>query len=246
MNEVQEVEVNSSEQRIAKLEEAHAKFSHWDNCRRGPEGPRGHQGEQGPQGPSADPTQVANIAAEIVKKSYKFESQISKVENLVAKFEQLLKNLAFEVTAVKASLQWAVIEELKRSRVIDAEGNAILIQGPKGDTGAESTIAGPSGKDGMDGKIGPAGRDAKIQIGSVVSGETASASLREEDGVQILDLVLPRGEKGETGATGASIVGPKGDKGDSIEGPQGVPGAAGLDRHAVAQVVLGMKVRGTI
>jgi hypothetical protein len=50
------------------------------------------------------------------------------------------------------------------------------------------SVTGPAGKDGVDGK------SAKISIGSVSVGGTASVSLREEGGVQILDFVLPRGE----------------------------------------------------
>lgn len=61
-----------------------------------------------------------------------------------------------------------------------------------------------------------------LQIGTVTSGDTASAEIVNGR----LNLVLPRGEKGATGATGAAgatgAKGDKGDKGDKGEtGPQG-------------------------
>ena len=73
-----------------------------------------------------------------------------------------------------------------------------------------------------------------LTIGTVTSGDTASASI--ENGK--LNLVLPRGEKGATGATGAKgetgATGAKGDKGDKgdtgatgAKGEKGDPGAAG-------------------
>lgn len=63
---------------------------------------------------------------------------------------------------------------------------------------------------------------ADIQIGTVTSGDTASAEIVNGR----LNLVLPRGEKGATGATGAAgATGAKGDKGD--KGDTGAAGAAG-------------------
>src|SRR6266566_8100353 len=90
-------------------------------------------------------------------------------------------------------------------------------RGPKGDRGEDSTIPGPPGPPGEDSTIpgppgppgqstvGPAGkngRDVKIAVGSVSVGETASVSLREKDGMQFLDFVLPRGEQGPQGVAG--------------------------------------------
>src|SRR5205814_8888322 len=67
------------------------------------------QGEPGVAGPSADPRQVAEIAAEIVKKAQ------------IAKFQTLLNELEAEIGAVKAALRWTIIEELKLSGFVDAE-----------------------------------------------------------------------------------------------------------------------------
>src|SRR5205085_753454 len=57
---------------------------------------------------------------------------------------------------------------------------------------------------------GPPGRDAKqLSLGSVTTGDEASATLNEVDGVQVLTLVLPRGERGAD----SNSVGPRGEAG---------------------------------
>lgn len=50
--------------------------------------------------------------------------------------------------------------------------------------------------------LGPTGPANTLDIGSVVSGEEAGASISGEAPNQTLNLILPRGEKGDTGATG--------------------------------------------
>lgn len=59
-----------------------------------------------------------------------------------------------------------------------------------------------------------------IQIGNVVTGTDASASVSKNNGITTLDLVLPSsgttGPTGETGATGP--IGPTGAKGDTGDG----------------------------
>ncbi len=147
--------------------------------------------------------------------------------------------------AAETNLSQAVISELLRSGVIGEDGKAILVPGP---AGADSqvpgpkgdSIVGPTGRDAVDGKPG---RDAKIALGSVVAGEEASVILREDNGVQVLDFVLPRGERGEAGATGASVVGPKGDSIVGPEGQQGIPGA-GFSKDQGVSLIEDMKRRG--
>ncbi len=81
-------------------------------------------------------------------------------------------------------------------------------QGSKGDTGAT-------------GATGPAN---VLTIGSVTSGNVASATITGEAPNQVLNLVLEKGDKGETGEKGATgDTGPKGEQG--IQGPKGNPGA---------------------
>ena len=108
-------------------------------------------------------------------------------------------------------------------------------QGKKGDTGAtgatgatgpqgEQGVQGETGATGATGPQGPAGPANVLTIGSVTSGNVASATITGEAPNQVLNLVLEKGDKGETGATGATgDTGPQGEQG--IQGPQGNPGA---------------------
>mgnify|MGYP004468676513 CR=1 FL=1 len=69
---------------------------------------------------------------------------------------------------------------------------------------------------------GGSGSTTDLTIGTVTSGDTASASITNGK----LNLVLPRGATGATGAQGAT--GPQGPKGDTgAQGPAGKDGAAG-------------------
>ena len=108
-------------------------------------------------------------------------------------------------------------------------------QGKKGDTGAtgatgatgpqgEQGVQGETGATGATGPQGPAGPANVLTIGTVTSGNVASATITGEAPNQVLNLVLEKGDKGETGATGATgDTGPQGEQG--IQGPQGDPGA---------------------
>ena len=68
-----------------------------------------------------------------------------------------------------------------------------------------------------------------LSIGSVSSGTTASATITGTAPNQILNLVLPKGDKGDTGEKGdkgeQGIQGDKGDKGE--KGDQGIQGEKG-------------------
>lgn len=94
-----------------------------------------------------------------------------------------------------------------------------------------------------DGKDGPAN---VLAIGTVQGGDTAAASITGSSPSQVLNLVLPKGDKGDKGDPGPQgeegpagaqgdqgpkgdkgDVGPKGDKGDT--GDQGMPGTDGAD-----------------
>jgi hypothetical protein len=216
------------EERVSSLEKYLEDLSLHRDSRRGLEGPRGPQGEPGIGIPGP-----AGKDADIKKVIYAAE------EEMHAVLEQVIANLP-------ETILW----ELQLRGVVDHAGRAILLPGPAGRDGApgaDSQVAGPPGRDGADGKsiVGPPGRDAKIQVGSVSSGEVASVSLREEDGVQILDIVLPRGERGETGPAGrdgadSQVPGPIGP-----EGLQGIPGK-GVDKQAVVDIVLDLKRRQSI
>lgn len=92
---------------------------------------------------------------------------------------------------------------------------------PKGDNGA-------TGPHGIQGPAGPAN---VLTIGSVTSGEVASATITGESPNQTLNLVLEKGDKGDTGPTGSQ--GPQGVQGEQGPqgqiGPQGEQGPAGKD-----------------
>lgn len=84
--------------------------------------------------------------------------------------------------------------------------------GEKGDTGSQGPqgIQGMQGEKGEKGDTGPANT---ISIGTVSSGTEASATIIGNAPNQILNLVLPKGDKGDTGAIGPQ--GPKGDTGST-------------------------------
>lgn len=89
-----------------------------------------------------------------------------------------------------------------------------LVEGIKGDSayqiavqngfeGSEKDwLASLKGKDGNQGIQGEKGKSNILTIGTVEKGEEASASITGETPNQILNLVLPKGNKGEKGDTG--------------------------------------------
>ena len=98
-------------------------------------------------------------------------------------------------------------------------------RGPQGPAGPEGPAGppgpqGPAGGDGVDGINGIDGQDGAdgitpvLSIGTVVEGETASATLTGTTEQPVINLVLPRGPKGDVGEQG-------------IQGPQGPQGPAG-------------------
>ena len=76
----------------------------------------------------------------------------------------------------------------------------------QGATGA----TGPAGPTGATGATGPAGPANTLDIGTVTSGTTPSATITGTSPNQTLNLVLAKGDKGETGigmpATGTPII----------------------------------------
>src|SRR5258708_40012869 len=139
MTEVAEKTVQVSlEQRVAELEskldyisKRHDEFETVHVSRRGVAGPVGPTGATGSTGAPANPTEVATLAAEIVKRAFRYDTQTTK-------FETLLNNLEAEIVAVKAALRWSIIEELKESGFVDAEGRAV--PGPQGPVGQQGPV----------------------------------------------------------------------------------------------------------
>jgi len=188
--------------RVEKFERLHADFQHWNNSRRGVEGGRGETGAPGRNGkdseipgPQGTPGKDADVS-----------------EVIAAAKQQMQSDFA----TLQAGLAGAIVAELKRSGVVDANGKAILVAGPAGRDGVngqDSAVVGPAGAS-ITGPAGTNGRDAVVKIGSVSAGDQAAASIRVVDGVSYLDIVLPRGERGQAGAD------------STVPGPQGVPGSA--------------------
>ena len=81
-------------------------------------------------------------------------------------------------------------------------------QGPKGDTGEQGPKGdtGPQGPRGVQGVQGNPGPSNVLTIGTVQSGDSASASITGTSPNQVLNLTLPKGEKGDKGDSGVDIV----------------------------------------
>lgn len=76
------------------------------------------------------------------------------------------------------------------------------------------------------GEKGENGPSNVLTIGSVTSGATASATITGESPNQVLNLVLPKGDKGDTGAQGE----------DGIPGTSGQDGADGVSPNISVKV----------
>ena len=114
------------------------------------------------------------------------------------------------------------------------------IQGPRGYTGLTGDRGpegpegeqGPQGVPGLTGEKGEPGESNSLTIGTVTTGEIASATITGTSPNQILNLVIAEGPKGETGEQGLDgLPGEKGETGSQgepgPEGPQGVQGPEG-------------------
>lgn len=96
------------------------------------------------------------------------------------------------------------------------------LQGLKGEKGEQGDI-GPQGIQGLQGERGEKGEQGErgeqgqtgpantLTIGSVTKGDDASATITGESPNQVINLVLPKGEKGDQGEQG--IQGPQGEQG---------------------------------
>ena len=110
-----------------------------------------------------------------------------------------------------------ILEELKDVELeqihIDGLSNIPLIKGDKGDIG----------------DTGPANILTIGTVQTAETGEEASAEIIGDSPNQVLNLILPKGDKGEQGEIGPE--GPKGDQGiqgiQGEQGPQGIQGEKG-------------------
>ena len=104
--------------------------------------------------------------------------------------------------------------------------------GPSGQQGFPGE-RGPAGPRGEPGPAGPMGAMPTVEIGRVITGETAQVTACETETGVALDFVIPAGSQGAAGRTGAKgdtgERGPQGEKGEpGPTGPQGIQGEVGL------------------
>ena len=90
---------------------------------------------------------------------------------------------------------------------IQGEQGPVGPQGPKGDTGekgdkGDTGEQGPQGIQGPKGEKGDIGLSNTLTIGVVSKGDEASANITGDSPNQILNLVLPKGDKGDQGPKG--------------------------------------------
>ena len=104
--------------------------------------------------------------------------------------------------------------------------------GPSGQQGFPGE-RGPAGPRGEPGPAGPMGAMPTVEIGRVITGETAQVTACETETGVALDFIIPAGSQGAAGRTGAKgdtgERGPQGEKGEpGPTGPQGIQGEVGL------------------
>lgn len=143
-----------------------------------------------------------------------------------------------EITEVTGQSEAEIVDVTQTSQhfeVVEISSGAVLIPGPKGDTG-EQGLAGPAGPKGDTGDIGPAGpQGLPGQDGNEgpqgpqgpqgLKGDTGNTGPTGPQGIQ--GLTGPVGPQGETGPAGP--IGPQGPKGDTgAAGPQGTIGPQGI------------------
>lgn len=98
-------------------------------------------------------------------------------------------------------------------------------QGPQGATGPKGE-QGPIGPKGEKGDTGEPGPSNVLSIGTVEKGEEAEVTIEGESPNQVLNFILPKGDKGERGEQG--IQGIQGEQGvQGIQGPRGFQGEVG-------------------
>lgn len=127
------------------------------------------------------------------------EEELGAVNKILAEVESKIT----EVTEKEEDLTALIADVQNKLENGDFKGE----KGDKGDTGPANTIT----------------------IGTVTKGKVASASMTGESPNQVLNLVLPKGDKGDQGEKGdkgeKGEPGDKGDKGDT--GAQGIQGEKG-------------------
>lgn len=174
----------------------------------GERGPQGPDGLQGPKGDPGDPFKIHKVYSSVDEMNADFEGTDVSVGQFVIISTGDVNDEDNARIYCKTDAEYAFITDLS-----GAQG----IQGPKGDPGDK----GEKGDKGDIGPMGPRGREGEpaeqttIEIGNVVSGQTASVTNSGDTINMILDFVIPKGEVGATGPQGPEgIQGAKGDTGE--------------------------------
>ena len=118
--------------------------------------------------------------------------------------------------------------------------------GPSGQQGFPGE-RGPAGPRGEPGPAGPMGAMPTVEIGRVITGETAQVTACETETGVALDFIIPAGSQGAAGRTGAKgdtgERGPQGEKGEpgaqGLQGEPGPTGPQGIQGEAGAQGEMG-------
>ena len=162
-------------------------------------------------------------------KKYELERQLNEAkrqsneadrENYINELKQRVLNNEFDGAGISS------IEKTGTSGLVDTYTITY-------DDGRTETFNVTNGEKGDTGNTGPSNI---LSIGTVTSGENASATITGSSPSQILNLVLPKGEKGDKGDKGA-----QGDKGE--QGIQGIQGIQGND-GAAATIQVGTVTTG--
>lgn len=157
-------------------------------------GPQGIQGIQGPQGPQGEKGEIGNGIESITifdKLQYGNVYSINFTDGTQKLIE--IKDGATYIPTVDSdgNLSFENTQKLPNPPTVNIMGP----QGPQGEQG----IQGPQGERGDKGDTGPANQ---LSIGSVISGNIASATITGDAPNQVLNLVLPKGDTGEQGPAG--------------------------------------------
>ena len=142
----------------------------------GPQGPKGETGARGPQGERGIQGETGPAGPRGAKGD---------------------KGDAFTYSDFTA----AQLAALKGDKGDTGDKGDIGPTGPKGPQGPQGE-QGEQGPQGATGPQGPAGPANALTIGSVTSGEVASATITGEAPNQVLNLILEKGDKGDPGPEG--------------------------------------------
>lgn len=197
----------------------------------GPEGPTGPQGPKGDTGATGLTGDRGPIGYSVYNSSDTTSVGIGYNSNILKESTEA-KNIGDIIITANGKVGTIVGESVDTSfRPIWQVKIYAIVQGEKGDTGAQGPVGpqgsqGPQGPKGETGAQGPQGLkgdtgDRGPQGAAGIQGPTGPQGPKGADGEP--GPTGPKGDKGDTGAQG--LTGPQGPQGN--QGPQGLTGAQG-------------------